>query len=108
MAYRTEIEKLEQRHAENPKQWFAALADAYRKQGALDLAIDTVKEGIEERPDYASAHIVLGRCYLDKEMDDEAAGAFEQVKQLDAENIIALKALGDIAERQGDNSGARQ
>ena len=79
MAYRTEIEKLEQRHAENPKQWFAALADAYRKQGEVDLAIEYVKGGIEMRPDYASAHIVLGRCYLDKDMDNDAADAFEVI-----------------------------
>ena len=108
MAYRTEIEKLEQRHAENPKQWFAALADAYRKQGDVDLAIEYVKGGIEMRPDYASAHIVLGRCYLDKDMDNDAADAFEEVLQLDAENIIALKSLAEISERRGDEAGARE
>ena len=108
MAYRTEIEKLEQRYAENPKQWFAALADAYRKQGDVDLAIEYVRGGIDERPDYASAHIVLGRCYLDKNMDDDAARAFEQVLALDAENIVALKSLEEIAERKGDVASARQ
>ena len=108
MAYQSEIEKLEQRYHENPQQWFAALADSYRKVGDLDLALEVVRGGLEKRPNYASGHIVLGRCLLDKQQPDEAALSFEQVLELDAENIIALKSLGDIAEQKGDFTGAKQ
>ena len=107
MAYQSEIEKLEQRYEEHPKQWFAALADAHRKAGKLDLALEYVRGGLEMRPDYASAHIVLGRCLLDKRDDVEAAEAFERVLQLDAENIIALRSLSEIAERCSDLAAAR-
>jgi tetratricopeptide (TPR) repeat protein len=107
MAYQSEIEKLEQRYEENPKQWFAALADAYRKEGHLDLALDYVRGGLEMRPNYASGYIVLGRCLLEKTEHDEAAQAFEQVLAIDAENIIALKSLSEIAELRGDILGAR-
>jgi tetratricopeptide (TPR) repeat protein len=107
MAYQSEIEKLEQRYHENPQQWFAALADSYRKAGDLDLALEVVRGGLEKRPSYASGHIVLGRCLVDKQLYDEAAGVFEQVLELDAENIIALKSLGDIAEHNGDLAGAK-
>ncbi len=107
MAYQSEIEKLEQRYEENPKQWFAALADAHRKAGKLDLALEYVRGGLEMRPDYASAHIVLGRCLLDKRDDVAAAEAFERVLQLDAENIIALRSLSEIAERCSDLAAAR-
>jgi len=107
MAYQSEIEKLEQRYEENPKQWFAALADAYRKEGHLDLALDYVRGGLEMRPSYASGYIVLGRCLLEKTEHDEAAQAFEQVLAIDAENIIALKSLSEIAELRGDILGAR-
>ncbi len=108
MAYQSEIEKLEQRYEENPKQWFAALADAYRKEGSLDLALDYVRGGLEMRPNYASGYIVLGRCLVEKNEYVEAAQAFEQVLQLDAENIIALKSLGEIAELQSDFVGAKR
>ena len=40
MAYQAEIEKLEARFREKPEQWFAALADAYRKAGDLDMALE--------------------------------------------------------------------
>lgn len=101
MAYQSEIEKLEQRYRENPDQWFAALADSYRKAGQLDLALEVVRGGLERRPNYVSGHIVLGRCLLQKPDDEAAASAFERVLALDAENVIALKALAEIHERAG-------
>jgi tetratricopeptide (TPR) repeat protein len=109
MAATSEIQKLERRHAENPDgRYFAPLADAYRKTGQVDEALILVRTGIGKHPDYLSAHIVLGRCLLDK-LDDEGAGqAFERVLGLDAENIIALKSLSEIAERRGDPIAARQ
>ena len=101
MAYQSEIEKLEQRYRENPDQWFAALADSYRKAGSLELALDVVQAGLAKRPNYVSGHIVLGRCLLQKPDDGAAAKAFEKVLSLDAENVIALKALSEVSERAG-------
>src|SRR5574341_1987187 len=97
----SEIEKLEQRYNENREQWFAALADAYRKMGNLDLALDVVRDGLQKRPNYVSGYIVLGRCLLQKPDDGAAAQAFEKVLSLDAENVIALKALSEGSERAG-------
>lgn len=108
MAYQSEIEKLEQRFREKPEQWFAALADAYRKAEEVERALDVVRAGLEKRPNYTSGHIVLGRCLLDQADDREAAKAFERVLELDAENIIALKSLSEIAERQGNIRAARR
>ncbi len=102
MAQKSELEKLEQRYRENPSQWFAALADSYRKAGELELALEVVQSGIIDRPDYPSAQIVLARVLLDMDRDREAAQAFQRVLSLDAENIIALKNLSELAERQGD------
>ncbi len=102
MAYTSEIEKLERRNAENPRgRLFAPLADAYRKQGDLERAMALLREGLERHPDYIGAQIVLGRCHLDLGEESEASGAFQRVLDLDGENIIALKALADIAEHGG-------
>jgi tetratricopeptide (TPR) repeat protein len=105
----SEIEKLEARFNENPDgRYFAPLADAYRKAGRLDEALEMVRAGLQKHPDYLSAHIVLGRCLLDKKDDPGALQAFEQVLALDAENIIALKSLADIAVRVDRVDDARR
>lgn len=102
MAYTSEIEKLERRWLENPKgRNFAPLADAYRKAGEIDRAIDLCKSGLELHPDYVSAHIVYGRCLIDLKDDPAATEVFQKVLQLDPENILALRILAEIAERTG-------
>ncbi len=102
MPYASEIEKLEHRYNENPKgRNFAPLADAYRKAGQVDLAIDLCRKGLELHPDYISAHIVYGRCLLDKKDDPAAEVMFRKVLSLDPENVLALKMLADVAGRTG-------
>lgn len=108
MAYQSEIEKLEARFREKPEQWFAALADAYRKAGDVDMALEVLGAWIDKRPTYTSGHIVRGRCLLDRERFAEAAEAFERVLGLDMENVLALKALAEIAERSSDAGTARR
>ena len=109
MAALSEIEKLEARFRENPEgRYFAPLADAYRKAGRVDDALMLVQAGLERHPDYLSAHIVLGRCHLDKKDDGAALAAFQQVLTIDAENIIALKSLAEISERIGNALDARR
>ncbi len=100
MTYTSEIEKLERRWSENPKgRNFAPLADAYRKAGELDRAIELCTAGLERHPDYVSAHIVFGRCLIDQKNDAGAADVFRKVMALDPENVLALKILGEIALR---------
>jgi tetratricopeptide (TPR) repeat protein len=102
VAYSSEIDKLRARYNENPKgRNFAPLADAYRKARQLDEAIALCHEGLQHHPDYVSAHIVLGRCLIDKKDDTAAEASFRRVLELDPENIIALKMLSDIAMRSG-------
>ncbi|HWP36390.1 MAG TPA: tetratricopeptide repeat protein [Gemmatimonadales bacterium] len=108
MAYQSEIEKLEQRYRENPQQWFAALADSYRKAGSIELALDVVRAGLQQRPTYVSGHIVHGRCLIDQHNDAEALRVFERVLELDRENVIAIKVLAEIGERTGQVDVARR
>ncbi len=100
MAYTSEIEKLEARYRENPKgRNFAPLADAYRKAALIDNAIELCQSGLQLHPDYVSGHIVHGRCLVDKKDDSGAEGVFRRVLDLDPENILALKVLAEISER---------
>jgi len=98
----SEIEKLERRWKENPKGTvFAPYAEVLRKHGEHDLAREVLRQGLELHPDHIPGNIVLGRCCLDLREDGPAEAAFTHVLELDAENVIALKALADITERQG-------
>lgn len=100
MAYTSEIEKLEARYRENPKgRNFAPLADAYRKAGLIDNAIELCQAGLTLHPDYVSGHIVHGRCLVDKKDDAGADAVFRKVLDLDPENILALKVLAEVSER---------
>jgi len=102
VAYTSEIDKLEARFRDNPKgRNFAPLADAYRKAGLIDNAVDLCQNGLKLHPDYVSAYIVYARCLVDKKDDAAALGVFKQVLGLDGENIIALRGLAELAERNG-------
>jgi len=51
--------------ADPSSQIFAALADAYRKKGELEKALQIGLKGIEDHPDYGSAYMVVAKTYLD-------------------------------------------
>lgn len=104
----SEIDKLERRWKENPKGTvFAPYAEALRKNGEPLLARDVLRQGLELHPDHIPGNIVLGRCCLDLREDGPAEAAFTHVLDLDPENVIALKALADVTERQGRLMEAR-
>ncbi len=96
----SEIAKLESRWRENRQGLtFAPLAEAYRKMKEPQRALEILGEGLALHPEYIPASIVLGRCHLDLGDDVAAETAFLRVLTLDAENVIALKALAEITER---------
>lgn len=98
----SEIERLRQRYEQNPNgTMFASYAEALRKTGEVASALEVLKPGIERHPDYAPARIVQGRCALDVGDDALAESSFTHALSLDSENVIALKALADVMERQG-------
>jgi len=105
----TEIEKLERRWQENPLGLtFAPLAEAYRKTGSVSRALELLDTGLAQHPGYVPAHIVRGRCHLDSGERALAELDFLCVAELDPENVIALKALADLAEEEGRTSDAIQ
>lgn len=96
-----EIEPLSEKLQADPKsRVFAQLADAYRKSGLLDEAIDTAKRGLENHPNYAIAHLILGRCYLAKGMYALAREEFELTIKNDMQSLVGYKLLGETYEKQ--------
>jgi tetratricopeptide (TPR) repeat protein len=105
----SEIEKLERRFAENPHGLtFAPLAEVHRKNGDISRALELLRVGLELHPNYIPASIVLGRCHQDMGDLPAAAEAFAHVLRLDDENVIALKSLADITEREDRLDDAEQ
>ena len=104
---REEIAKLEALYANNPGgRVFTHLAEAYRKAGELDRARRILEDGIARHTDYASAQVVLGRVLLDLGESDDATAAFRRVLELDPENRVAVRALGDLAHANGREAEA--
>ncbi len=95
------LEELSEKWQKNPKsRAFAPLADAYRKSGMLEEALNVCLEGLKTHSEYISAHIVLGKIYLDKQMDKEAENEFQGVIQKDPDNLVSLNYLGEIYQKQ--------
>ena len=88
--------------AKNPTSiLFARLADAYREQGNLDRAIEVCRRGLRYRPSYPTGHMVLGRCLIEADRQEEARQEFEKVLRLDPDHTAALWELGRLEHEAG-------
>ncbi|MBN1165433.1 MAG: tetratricopeptide repeat protein [Candidatus Krumholzibacteriota bacterium] len=104
-----EIKNLAERFKSAPgSRLFAPLADAYRKSGLVDKAIEFLEQGLEKYPDYASAHVILGKCFYDKGATERSRTEFKKVIDLDPENMVALKYMGDILLAEDNRDEALQ
>ena len=101
------IEELKKKFDENPRRYFAPLANEYRKAGDLQQAISICQAHLPQQPGHMSGHIVYGQALFEARQFDQARTVFETALALDPENLIALRYLGDIAFELGDRGGAR-
>ena len=108
MASSPRIDELKKKFDENPRRYFAPLANEYRKAGDLEQAIQLCRAYLPQQPGHMSGHIVFGQALYESGQFEEAKGVFETALGLDPENLIALRHLGDIALQGGDPGGARQ
>lgn len=103
-----EIRRFEDQYRSQPDSLvFARLADAYRKAGEPERALEVLQGGLARHPDYPSGHIVNARTLQDLGRLDEAAAAFRRVLQLDAQNLVAVRELARSADERGDLTEAR-
>jgi len=107
MSSSARIDELRKKFDENPRRFFAPLANEYRKAGDFEQAVFICQEYLPQQPGHMSGHIVYGQTLFDMGRDEEAKAVFETALTLDPENLIALKHLGDIARQADDLEGAR-
>ena len=107
MASSPRIDELRKKFDENPRRYFAPLANEYRKAGDFAQAIAICREYLPQQPGHMSGHIVFGQALYEARQFDEAKTVFETALSLDPENLIALKHLGDIELIAGKTDTAR-
>ncbi|HKO16235.1 MAG TPA: tetratricopeptide repeat protein, partial [Gemmatimonadaceae bacterium] len=107
MAGSPRIDELRKKFDENPRRYFAPLANEYRKMGDYEQAIFICQEFLPQQPGHMSGHIVYGQALFEAGRHDESRAVFETALGLDPENLIALRHLGDIALARGDSVAAR-
>ncbi len=101
------LRELQEKFDENPRRYFAPLANEYRKGGQPKRAIEICRAHLAQMPGHMSGQIVFGQALFEAGEWDEARAVFERALTLDPENLIALRSLGDMALQAGDTSGAR-
>ncbi len=107
MASSARLDELRKKFDENPRRYFAPLANEYRKAGETDQAIAICREYLPQQPGHMSGHIVFGQALYEARQFEEAKTVFETALSLDPENLIALRHLGDISLILGNSEDAR-
>jgi len=106
MADTGRLDELQRKFDENPRRFFAPLANEYRKAGSIERSIELCEEYLPQHPGHMSGYIVYGQALFDGGRHPEAVKAFQEALAVDPDNIIALKHLGDIAKYAGDRDAA--
>ena len=100
MDYR--IEQLRYLLREDPSsRIFFQLGELLRREGEAVQAVKILESGLERHPRYVAAWVSLGRAQRDLHALEEAGQAFETALEIDRENPVAARLLGETAvERQ--------
>src|SRR6202048_2403355 len=101
------LRELQEKFDENPRRYFAPLANEYRKGGQPKRAIEICRAHLAQMPGHMSGQIVYGQSLYEAGEFDEAKEVFARALALDPENLIALRSMGDMSLQAGNTSEAR-
>jgi tetratricopeptide (TPR) repeat protein len=102
------LRELQEKFEENPRRYFAPLANEYRKGGQPKRAIEICRSQLTQMPGHMSGQIVYAQSLYECGEFDEARQVFQRALALDPENLIALRSLGDMSLQAGDTVEARK
>jgi tetratricopeptide (TPR) repeat protein len=102
------LRELQEKFEDNPRRYFAPLANEYRKGGQPKRAIDICRSQLALMPGHMSGQIVYGQSLYECGEFDESRQVFERALTLDPENLIALRSLGDMSLQSGNTVEARK
>src|SRR3954465_14876949 len=101
------LRELQEKFEENPRRYFAPLANEYRKGGQPKRAIEICRAQLAQMPGHMSGQIVYAQALYEASEFEEARQVFERALSLDPENLIALRSLGDMSLQAGNTAEAR-
>ena len=97
MASTARLDELKKKFDENPRRYFAPLANEHRKSGDLDEAISLCRAHLPQQPAHISGHIVLGQALFE-------AGLLQY--RFAAHDRLTVQSTDGSANRTGPGSSA--
>lgn len=86
--------------------YWPARAAVFLAEGKFSRAVEVCNANLTEQPDLISGRLILAKALLKAGQIEAAARQFSQVMARDADNLVALKFLGDIKFAEGDTAAA--
>lgn len=84
------------KYQENPRsRIFAPLAEAYRKAGLIEEAIEIAKEGLAVHPNFVGGKVALARAYFDKKQYKDVISLLSTVVSEVPDNLVAQRLLAE-------------
>ena len=74
---------------------FAPLAEAYRKAGLADEAIEIAREGLRVHPNFVGGRVALGRALFDKQLFEEVIEELRPVVTDVPDNLVAQRLVAE-------------
>ncbi len=74
---------------------FAPLAEAYRKAGLIEEAIEIAREGLRVHPTFASGRVALARALFDKKKYQEVLDELTPVVNEIPDNLVAQRLVAE-------------
>lgn len=81
---------------------YVELAEALRRRGKLEEAVQVAHHGLSRHPDHADGHDCLAKIYADRGQLDEARAAWEKALAIAPEHGGALRGIGFLFYQRGD------
>jgi predicted regulator of Ras-like GTPase activity (Roadblock/LC7/MglB family)/predicted Zn-dependent protease len=102
------ISKCEEILSKNPDSViFAALSDAYRKQGELGKAFHVCSRGLKSHPDYGAGHLVMAKINTERGMYSEAERELALAVRADGKTRATELLLARILVNKGETRDAK-
>lgn len=84
------------RYQEDPtSRVFAPLAEAYRKAGLIDEAIEIAREGLQIHPHFVGGRVALARALFEKQKYEEVLDELREVAQDVPDNLVAQRLIAE-------------
>lgn len=87
---------------------FVSLADAYRRMGLLEDALEVTQQGVKSLPRFCPGQVMLGRLLFESGDLDGALDSLQTAYDLDGGSLSAIRGLARVLSAKGEKDRARE